>query len=135
MPPFRMLSIPHQIYCGYSTSYIRKRSASIRRASAQDAARHACEMRHDPAHPVRPLGKNPKKGLKRSKKWVKKAAKMRLETQTVGRESGAHPALNLIPKVHLGTRKRSLVATSLTWSDFLVKLVSLDMSDCKPGLS
>jgi hypothetical protein len=60
-PPFRILTLPHPISCGYPVSYIRKRSASIRRASAHDAAREACEMRRDPAHPVRPLGKNAKK--------------------------------------------------------------------------
>jgi hypothetical protein len=60
--PFRILTIPHQFSCGYSVSYIRKRSASIRRASAQDAARDACKMRRDPAHPVRPWEKTLKKG-------------------------------------------------------------------------
>jgi hypothetical protein len=74
-PPFRILNLTHPISCGYSAIYVRKRSASIRRASAADAARAACEMRRDPAHPVRPLGKNAKKGPKKVEKGGEKGGK------------------------------------------------------------
>jgi hypothetical protein len=44
MSPFRILSLSHPISCGYSASYLRKPSASLRRASVADAARDAARL-------------------------------------------------------------------------------------------
>lgn len=66
--PFRILSLPHPIFCGYSTTSLRKLSASLRRASDADTARDAVRPRPFGTRSYKKSRNNAQKGRKMGRK-------------------------------------------------------------------